>query len=831
MATYNRPGVYLEEVPTSLPIVNAPTSTIATFIGALAKGPLDPTLITSWSQFISIYGDISANAVDPDVATAVYLFFSNGGSQCYIQRVVVTMSAVASAATTNKTLTVVSATNLPTSDGGGSGAITKGMAISGVGIPAGTTITAVSTNSLTLSQNVNVANAAALTISTPAASLVDLKGNTTAALATQTPVGVVTVSGTPTYASGSGLTTITTGSAHGFSVGQSVKINGAGNYNGTWVTQTGTTGTDLVILTNSNLGAISGTGYAVSASGLVTLTTSAAHNLSVGQTVVIANTAASGHTPTTIYNGTFVVTAVPSNTTFTVYNSAIPVSPLTTAGVVSAPSTTTELTLVAKNPGAWTNGLYYEISNSTINTTYPGKYFSLTIYAGGTTSGYIVERFTDLTLNTSDSNYALTLINAASSYVVAVDPNAANHTDANFANSMTPLSTALTSIAGTSTVATTNSSTVVLATDVNPSFGMSVIANKVDTGTTVAGYVAATKTVTLSANASIPGGTTITFVNAALTGGKDGNTITDNAVTSSSSLAKLDVLTSPMILNAPGVSAASNVNSLLTYAYNRGDVFVIIDPAQTTVDVGSQLSLANSYTGSPVGPAALGYGAVYYPNLTIPSPTSSVPGATVTAYPGGAVAASYVITDNSRGVFKSPAGLEARLAGVVSVPKLTNQELDALNNGTNNPSTFANATPVNAIRYIPGSGIVIMGARTLNTNYNNKYVSVRRSLIYLRSLLTSLTSFAVFETNDQRLWNRLQTTCEATLINFWSSGGLKGETAADAFYVKCDGTINTTASIANGEVHIEIGVALQRPAEFVVIRISQYDSGSVVTVL
>jgi phage tail sheath protein FI len=157
--------------------------------------------------------------------------------------------------------------------------------------------------------------------------------------------------------------------------------------------------------------------------------------------------------------------------------------------------------------------------------------------------------------------------------------------------------------------------------------------------------------------------------------------------------------------------------------------------------------------------------------------------------------------------------------------------LDYLNNGTVSPDTFASATPVNAIRYVPGAGIVVMGARTLSSTYNDRYISVRRSMIYLRKVLTDSTAFALFESNDERLWNRLQTTCESFLINFWQSGGLKGATALDAFYVKADSSINTTASVAAGEVHLEIGVALQRPAEFVVIRISQYDSGSVVTVL
>ena len=181
-----------------------------------------------------------------------------------------------------------------------------------------------------------------------------------------------------------------------------------------------------------------------------------------------------------------------------------------------------------------------------------------------------------------------------------------------------------------------------------------------------------------------------------------------------------------------------------------------------------------------------------------------------------------VSTDASRGVFKAPAGMDARLSGVVSVAALTNSELDDLNQG--------DPAPVNAIRYIPGSGIVVMGARTLKPGYADRYIPVRRSLIYLRKALTDLTSFAVFEPNDFRLWSQITSALEAFLTDFWQQGGLRGLAPADAYFVKCDSENNPIESIDQGEVNIEVGVALQRPAEFVVIRISQYDSGAVVTV-
>lgn len=274
----------------------------------------------------------------------------------------------------------------------------------------------------------------------------------------------------------------------------------------------------------------------------------------------------------------------------------------------------------------------------------------------------------------------------------------------------------------------------------------------------------------------------------------------------------LDTVLNSLVLNVPGVTAATDVNDILAYAEARDDVFVVIDGLNDTV--ANQLTRSAAYTSTSLG-------AVYYPLLTIPSPTNSTPGATVTANPGGAVVGQIVATDASRGVFKAPAGLGSRIAGAVSVAKLTNAELDSLNTAV---------APVNAIRYVPGSGIVIMGARTLKPGYSDRYVPVRRSLIYLRKAMTDLTQFAIFEPNDFRLWRRINASLEAFLTDFWQQGGLRGATPADSFFIKVDAENNPISLVDNGEVHIEVGVALQRPAEFVVIRISQYDSGAVVTV-
>ena len=405
------------------------------------------------------------------------------------------------------------------------------------------------------------------------------------------------------------------------------------------------------------------------------------------------------------------------------------------------------LTLTAVNVGAWSvnSGSYYGISFSITDSKKTG-YFDLTVYFGGITSQFIVEKFTDLSMTATDPRYAVSVINAGSMYLVASDAGS------------------------TSTGATRNPALLAVASG-------------------------------------------------SLTGGLNGAT-----VTSITDFSGFDIIKNSLLLNVAGWTDAVTVNAAITYAESRGDVFVIVDgiaPATSTESVATtttnQLTTSGTYTSTA-------YAAVYYPRVTISDPTLGVGGATGATRlvgPGGAVAGLFVSTDNFRGVFKAPAGLQARISNAVSVPTLTNAQLDSLNSA---------AAAVNAIKFVPGSGIVVMGSRTLNPSYVDKYVPVRRTLIYLEKSLSEITQFAIFEPNDEALWRRLSSTVSSFLTNFWAQGGLRGTVPQQAFFVKVDDTINTPATIDNGEVHIEVGVALQRPAEFVVIKIGQFDGGTTVTV-
>lgn len=207
-------------------------------------------------------------------------------------------------------------------------------------------------------------------------------------------------------------------------------------------------------------------------------------------------------------------------------------------------------------------------------------------------------------------------------------------------------------------------------------------------------------------------------------------------------------------------------------------------------------------------------------SLILLSLTQHTTGGTRSVAPSGAVAAIYTQTDEARGVFKAPAGVSAVVGSAISVKSVSNSDFTLIAN---------NAQNLNIIRYVPGSGICVMGARTLSNGYIDRYVPVRRTLNFLGASLKNITAFSVFEPNDQNLWAQVNTVVSQFLNDFWRQGGLVGATPEQAFYVRCDSSINTTNSINAGELHIEVGVALQKPAEFVIIRLAQLDGGSTVT--
>jgi phage tail sheath protein FI len=301
-----------------------------------------------------------------------------------------------------------------------------------------------------------------------------------------------------------------------------------------------------------------------------------------------------------------------------------------------------------------------------------------------------------------------------------------------------------------------------------------------------------------------------------LTGGDNGTTpvaadYTDYKGTGDAVFERFSALDRPLVIFLPGIWAAlasgevSVIDAATSWAESNNG-FVVIETA-ANLTAANAITAAGSLTDTS-------FGAVYYPHVYISDPVGRGTGSLRLIGPSGAVAGLYMTTDASRGVFKAPAGISTTVAGVVAVEKsFTSAELDSMN---------ASTSPVNPLRQIPGAGLSVMGARTLKQDGTaNKYVNMRRSLIYIRKQLKNNTEFAIFENNDSQLWSRLRSTLNVFLTEYKNQGGLRGATNAEAFFIKCDGENNTATTIANGEVHIQVGVALQYPSEFIVIDLSQ----------
>jgi len=254
-------------------------------------------------------------------------------------------------------------------------------------------------------------------------------------------------------------------------------------------------------------------------------------------------------------------------------------------------------------------------------------------------------------------------------------------------------------------------------------------------------------------------------------------------------------------------------NKYIEFSQTNGHFVIVETGATGSGAVTAALGAADDLTPSSNA-------AVYFPSLYIKDPYGNSGSSIRLTGPSGAVTGLMLATDKRVGPFQTPAGMEAKVVDAVALEHaFTNDELDLLNVGNLTSGAYY---PVNAIRNLPGAGIVVMGGRTLKQdNTANRYVAMRRSLIYIEKKLNDLAQFAVFETNDETLWARLTTVLGNFLNDYRNQGGLRGENADAAFFIKCDTENNTPATIAAGEVHVEVGVALEYPAEFIIINLSQ----------
>lgn len=324
-------------------------------------------------------------------------------------------------------------------------------------------------------------------------------------------------------------------------------------------------------------------------------------------------------------------------------------------------------------------------------------------------------------------------------------------------------------------------------------------------------------------------------------------------------IAKVDEPTMLIIADSMKLleSAAYNVyKTALTQAGTLMDRVVLVDVFMT--DTTTDWINAASHFRDSIGTSYLSYGASYYPflksslNYTIDEATHdiTVPGGGVTTGgtyklkldatpansvfhlnnalysavkeamnlhfismpPSCAVAGVYCSVDNARGVWKAPANVSLNF---VKEPLITiNDE------GQKDLNVSVTGKSVNAIRKFTGKGIMVWGARTLAGNDNEwRYISVRRFFNMVEESVKKASEPFVFEPNDANTWVKVKAMIENFLILQWRSGALQGAKPNEAFYVNVGlGSTMSSLDVLEGRMIVEIGMAVVRPAEFIILK-------------
>jgi phage tail sheath protein FI len=292
-----------------------------------------------------------------------------------------------------------------------------------------------------------------------------------------------------------------------------------------------------------------------------------------------------------------------------------------------------------------------------------------------------------------------------------------------------------------------------------------------------------------------------------LTGGNDGSE--PGVVAYRAALGRFAPLEEISIVAAPGHSRYAEYpaiqQELISHAEEpRAYRIAVLDtsPDQPLVVVRDERSRIDSTRA-----------ALYYPWVIAANPLArpddeSVP-REIAVPPSGYVCGIYARNDVQRGVFKAPANEVVR--GALRFQSDVNFAQQQV----------LNPLGVNCLRYFPGRGLRVWGARTISSDPEWKYVNVRRYFNYLERSVDVSTQWAVFEPNGERLWANIRETVSGFLYNEFVTGALLGEKPEQAFFVRCDRSTMTQNDLDNGRLICLIGVAVLKPAEFVIFRIGQ----------
>jgi len=319
----------------------------------------------------------------------------------------------------------------------------------------------------------------------------------------------------------------------------------------------------------------------------------------------------------------------------------------------------------------------------------------------------------------------------------------------------------------------------------------------------------------------LPGAPSLGVQTTALAGGDDGLTgLDDNDFIGSevgkTGLRALDTVQDLSLLFVPGRATAAVQNAMVAYCEGPRDglVFALLDPPPALG--------ATGIIDYVMSTAALGnlseHAAIYWPRVTILNPARSVFGSSdqVVVAPSGIIAGVFARTDSARpgGIYDPPAGIDkGRLLGVLGFETdevLEERKRDLVYPKRINPLTTGPGLP----RYIDGS-------RTLKGDGNFPYVAERRGVSFIERSLEQGLQFARHKNNTEGLRAQVRRTITAFLLTQMNNGAFRSREPDKAFFVDVSDTLNTPTVIFAGKLIARVGLATNKPAEFIILRISQ----------
>ncbi len=273
--------------------------------------------------------------------------------------------------------------------------------------------------------------------------------------------------------------------------------------------------------------------------------------------------------------------------------------------------------------------------------------------------------------------------------------------------------------------------------------------------------------------------------------------------------AAIQLLATPELM--PDGVLRAVTRAAIDYCAEKGDcMFVGHTPASRDVD--GAKAFGQDFRAAKV------YGALYWPWITITDPIGTGSNPTRDVPPTGHVMGVYARIDQTRGVWKAPAGNEAVVRGALSVERNITD--------TDHTDLVKNSS-INGIRLIRGAGIVIDASRTLSTDTRWLYVNIRLLFNYVKASLREGLRWVKQEPNRDTLWNKIKfNTVTPFLLRLYQAGAFGTGTPSEVFTVICGPENNPPDEIALGNLRIEVYFYPARPAETILIIVGQQESGA-----